>query len=473
MNDLLAGDPSAPRARAGRAQGMTAAATAVGIAVTVAVSALPPVRFAYHNPSLHIVLDTAEAAIGLLVAYLLFGRFRQSRLMTDLLLVCALMVLGLTNLFLAAVPATVVGRGGAAFTTWIPLVARVLGAATIATAAVLPTRRMARPWSGGRVVGACLLSLAAVAAVVWATFGSLPVGVAVEIDPARARTPLIAGHPVLLALQAVSFAFYAAAAWSFTRRATDTGDDLMAWLGAASALGAFARVNYFLFPSLYSEFVYTGDFLRLGFYLLLLGGAAREIGNYWRTMAQTAVFDERRRMARELHDGLTQELAFIYMQTRRKPDGTNAAAIGEAAERALGEARRGIAALTRPVDEPLDVALAQTVEEVAMRAGTNIRLDLSPGIEVAPEIRENLLRIAREAVINAARHSGAQTVTVTLERAAGLDLRIADDGEGLDIEGVGRGFGLTTMSERAKLIGADLSIRAIDGGGTQVEVVLP
>jgi hypothetical protein len=72
------------------------------------------------------------------------------------------------------------------------------------------------------------------------------------------------------------------AAFGFTRRAERTGDDFMLWLGVGAILAAAARLNYALYPSLYSDYVYTGDAFTLLFYLVILGASVREIGRYWR-----------------------------------------------------------------------------------------------------------------------------------------------------------------------------------------------
>ncbi len=147
-----------------------------------------------------------------------------------------------------------------------------------------------------------------------------------------------------------------------------------------------------------------------------------------------------------------------------------------AAERALDESRRAIAALTHPVDEPFDVTLVQTVEEIAERLGSRARLIVDPGVRVPPETREALLRIVREAVTNASRHGGAGLVTVELSNGDGIRLRIADDGKGFDPEAAaarGEGFGLVTMRERAEAVGAELRIWSQPRAGTEIEVVLP
>ncbi len=193
------------------------------------------------------------------------------------------------------------------------------------------------------------------------------------------------------------------------------------------------------------------------------------------------MLDERRRIARDLHDGLAQELAFIVRRAKRSvgqpPRLADISQIANAAECALDESRRVIATLTRPLDEPLDMVLSEAVKGVADRLGTTVALALDPGVHVAADVREALLRIAREAVTNAARHGDAGLVRVELENGMGLRLRIVDDGRGFDAGSRKRlrngGFGLVSMSERARAIGAVLSVDSRSGAGTTVEVELP
>ena len=97
--------------------------------------------------------------------------------------------------------------------------------------------------------------------------------------------------------------------------------------------------------------------------------------------------------------------------------------VADAAERALADARRAIAALTKPLDEPLDIALAQAVEEVADRFGQKLVLDLKPRVRVDAMTREHLIRIAREAVLNAARHGRAPVVRVELSNGSPTRMR--------------------------------------------------
>jgi signal transduction histidine kinase len=186
-------------------------------------------------------------------------------------------------------------------------------------------------------------------------------------------------------------------------------------------------------------------------------------------------------MARDLHDGLTQELAYISAQTKRLAALTSEIAgdhvrvdhLVSAAERALDESRRAIAALTKPIDQPLHVALTQEAQEVAARIGVEVDLDLDRTIEVDGPTRETLLRIVREAVTNAARHGQADHISIRLSNGRGLHLEVKDDGKGFDPVVGGPGFGLHSMRERATALGGEFRLASSPGHGTEIQVVLP
>jgi signal transduction histidine kinase len=298
------------------------------------------------------------------------------------------------------------------------------------------------------------------------------------IPPSGSDSPHLTGDTIQLVLVGLTLALYVLASVGFVRRADETGDELLGWFALAAPFAAAAALNYFLFPSLYPGWVYSADIFRFGFYVMLAIGAAREIASWQEQLAEAAASGERRRIARDLHDGLAQELAFIVGQTRSLVDASGEegpfANIAAAAERALDESRSAIAALSRNVDDPLDVALAQAAEDVAGRTGAHIRFELTPGIHVAPDVREDLARIVREAVSNAARHGEARNVTVALSNTNGIQVRVSDDGKGFDPGAPRRrGFGLTSMRERAEQRGGTIDIRSNPGDGTEVEVQLP
>ena len=194
-----------------------------------------------------------------------------------------------------------------------------------------------------------------------------------------------------------------------------------------------------------------------------------------------AVERERRRIARDIHDSLAQDLAFIAARVRvLERDPTASVRLDHlaiAATRALEHSRTTISTLTRPLDEPLDAALARNATEVAERHGGHADLHLQPGVVVPPATRESLVMILREAVANAMRHGRAGSVDVSLSQQSWLRLRVTDDGRGFDAAARAAGsdaaFGLQSMEERAQALGGGLVVRSAPGAGTTIEVVLP
>jgi signal transduction histidine kinase len=194
---------------------------------------------------------------------------------------------------------------------------------------------------------------------------------------------------------------------------------------------------------------------------------------------EAAIAEERRRIARDLHDGLAQELAFISMQTRAVADRTGheaAVQLAEAAERALAESRHAIEALSAPSEQSLGAAVSETAERLTTRSGASLALNLDRRAEASPEIRVALLRIVREAVWNGIRHGSATAFEVELSAEDSLRLRISDNGGGFDPERLNpgrQGLGLASMRERARALGGKVGVRSQPGAGTEVEVVLP
>jgi signal transduction histidine kinase len=458
---------------------LAAVAALLGAILTAFVVLSPVSRFALLAPSLHVAIETASGLAVLLAGYLVYGRFRHSGALAELLLVAAFAQFGFANLVLFAVPTAVAGERPTAAVLWAGLAVRLLGALMLAAAAAAPDRRLRDPGiTGAATLGACVGLFAVVGtALAWLDGGALdPIVVAAADVPPLAA---VAGTPVHM-LQLVGMVFFAAAAAAFGRRAARRRDELYAWLAAAAVLGAFAWLHYFLFPSLYSDWVSTGDALRLGFYAVVLFASAKEIRRYWQRIAEAEVLEERRRLARELHDGVAQELAFIARRARPGVGGLDATTVGEiaaAAERGRTEARRAVRALSDTLDEPFDVALTQAVEHVAARAGIPVRCAVEVDTNPPPAAREHLIRIASEAVSNAVRHSHAHAIVVEFAGNGVQRLRVADDGVGFEPAAVARGadggFGLRIMRERAARLGSELQLRSRPGEGTEVLVVLP
>jgi signal transduction histidine kinase len=449
-------------------------------AFTLLVSGTSIVSFAYRSPSLHVAVETAAGLISLLAAQLMYGRFRRSLDRRDLILMASLVLFAGSNLLFSTLPA-MANLESDPFVIWAPAIGGALATALLAAGAFAAPRAVRRPKVvAGRIFLVCLQALAIIALVVLLTRDWLPAAIEPSLSPEASTRPRIVGEPALLALQLVVMALFAVAAVGFERSHERTLDPLMFWFSIGATLAAFARLNYFLFPSQFSEYFYTGDVLRLGFFVSLLIGGALEIRVAQRELEHAAVVNERRRLAREIHDGMAQDLAFIVQQASalagRDGASPTMADIETAARRALAESRNAIDALVRPTGEPLDIALKRVAEEAAGRWDAAVHTQAIAGLELEPQAREALLRIVGEAVTNAARHGHAKRIRLELEERPELQVRVVDDGVGFDAatlrERSGH-HGITGMRERAEAVGGQLEIDSAPGRGTTVVVTLP
>ncbi len=304
----------------------------------------------------------------------------------------------------------------------------------------------------------------------------LPLALDPDQSPVSAARPAVVGHPVLIGAQTLSMACFVVAAWAFTVQAAQHRDELLRWLGPACAVNAFARLNYVLFPSVYSDWLYSGDLLRTASYLLLLVGSAREIRQYWASQTQLALAEDRRRLARELHDGVVQELGYIRSQSHRfrALDGVRADRVIDACDRALAEAREAVDVLAQERPAPLSVVLRHSAQQVAQRYDVVLDLALDDSVGAETQTTHALLRIAREAMSNAVRHGGASRIALQLRDDGDCRvLTVRDDGCGFDVsEALHRrgGFGLTSMRQRAQGLPGRLHIASEPQHGTEITV---
>jgi signal transduction histidine kinase len=144
----------------------------------------------------------------------------------------------------------------------------------------------------------------------------------------------------------------------------------------------------------------------------------------------------------------------------------------------MREARRSLAGLRSRPDEQsgLAAAVAQTARHLTQAQHVRLKLTMNDERkDLSADVEYNLLRIAQEAMLNAVQHSGARTLSVTLESThEHLRLLVDDDGTGFDDEGtppIGH-YGLVGMKERAAHIGADFTLTSERGRGTTVSVLL-
>ena len=444
-------------------------------AATLLIALAPGVKFAYWAPSLHAAIESGVAIFSALIAYFLAIRFARSRRLRDLWLVGGLGVLATTNLLFSALPA-IAGASCAPPFPWLRIAGTLLGAFVLVGAAYMPDRQLRSPQRSARTVLGPLAVLFLVVSIGTALVGAQsPLGP----NPAASDAPQIGTWDLFAILQLIAMSAFAIAALGFARRAKATTDALIIGLAAGSMLSAFARLQYVLFPAPASGWVFSRDILRLAFYLVLLAAALRDLRAYQSRMAAEAAVEERRRVARDLHDGIAQELAFISMQSRLLADRSGDRTfdhIAQAADHALHESRAAIALLLCPAEASLDTAVTEVAQQLTSRCGIALRLDLDPRAELSADAREQLLRVLREAVWNALHHGHATAISVELTCEEGVRLCVCDNGVGFDLDPAlesGRGVGLVAMSERARALGGELRLRTRPGAGTDVELVLP
>ncbi len=205
---------------------------------------------------------------------------------------------------------------------------------------------------------------------------------------------------------------------------------------------------------------------------------------------EEAIAEERRRIAREIHDGLAQDLAAVRLQVRRWQAllASDPARLREELEefhRFLGEkirgVRRAIFAL-RPValDEGFWVALPRFLEEFGEQNMLHVTLEVK-GVEgeerpaLPAHLELVLFRIVQEALNNVAKHARARMVWVELDFSGGILLQVRDDGVGFDPavlpELARRGhLGLQQMRERVAALGGTMEVRSQPGKGTEIRV---
>jgi signal transduction histidine kinase len=221
--------------------------------------------------------------------------------------------------------------------------------------------------------------------------------------------------------------------------------------------------------------------------LLLMVLGAQAVHARIERMKLRAVYEERERLAHEMHDTLAQSFAGIGFQLQAIHDEVgNEAELREHLDLATDlvrtsheEARKSISALRSDTVEKL--GLLQALEGCAARIANGgpmkVRMHSLGGGDprsMTPRIADALYRIGQEAIANAVRHADASKMDISLiYETSGWRLLIEDDGQGFPSGEDSAGFGIRGMGKRAESIGATLDIRSSPGKGTSVQVRVP
>jgi two-component system, NarL family, sensor histidine kinase YdfH len=216
-----------------------------------------------------------------------------------------------------------------------------------------------------------------------------------------------------------------------------------------------------------------------------LESANRQLTEYAARVEDLTIAEERQRMARELHDTLSQGLAGLILQL----EAVDAHLSGSRLERArsileqsmqtaretLSEARQAIDNLRQPSDQNLTEAVRHEAERFTRSAGIACEPQIDIRLEVPQLAAEAAIRAITEALTNIVRHARASQVSLRLTGLEeSLEIEICDDGVGFDPEAIQAGhYGLLGMRERVRLAGGSFDVRSKPGKGTRITISFP
>ncbi|HJS97145.1 MAG TPA: ATP-binding protein, partial [Solirubrobacteraceae bacterium] len=434
-----------------------------------------PSRVHLTAPGLRAAIETLIAILALAGAGLLLESFRHDRRRSDLLLLTALAVVGLTDFVFSALPA-LIGSQIFAIASGAQIACDALAAIAFAAAAFTPAGTVTEGGFRPLRVAAAVAAMTIILATVLDLIGGAP-----ALGGLFPRTGIgaAAAHPVLLLEAMFTGVILLVSAVVFLRRRER--DALL--LGGASLLLAAARLHYLVLPAVAPGWVTAREGLRPAAYGLLLVVA---LSRYLRTrgaIAAATLSVERERIARDLHDGLAQDLAFIAVHGQRLSSELGSEhPLTLAAQRAVAVSRGVIVDLSASDAASTEVALRHVANELTARFGAEVVVSVVDGAGIAPwedldpDRREDVVRIAREAIVNATRHGQAKHIKVVFEPGAEpVRLMISDDGRGIVAAKLQRrgGYGVQMMRARAAALGGRLTIGPSALGGTDLELTFP
>lgn len=227
--------------------------------------------------------------------------------------------------------------------------------------------------------------------------------------------------------------------------------------------------------------------------LASMAAVAIDNARLYRRVRELGMVEERNRIARELHDGLAQVLAYVgtkseaaisLLDSGRPADARNQLIeLGSAARSVYVDVREAILGLSSPIDPERGVvpAIRDYAARYAEAAKLVTQVVATPEAEatrLAPAAEAQALRVLQEALTNVRKHAGARRVVVEARRDGDdLVLEVRDDGQGFDPSAIAQSdwphFGITTMRERTASVGGSLEISTAPGSGTTVRARLP
>ena len=389
---------------------------------------------AYALPHLTLVLQTAGALAGGLLALLAGVRFATERRRFDLLLCLGFFVAAAGTAAFSVAPA-IAEQDLTRAEAWAGVVTRLIAWVLIAAAPFAHGRVK----SSRRTLGNWLAFLVVALILIWTTMHSIE-----EALPALAPSAATAPPALLTFAYSLNAFLNLAAVVGFGLRFRERLDDLDRWLAFGASLMLFSSLHLVFTPLVGNVEVSPGDFLRvLGYGVFCVG--------VWRAIQSAefgrAVADERSRLAREIHNGLAQYLFAVLTHATMLEQGGSAEElvpqIKRAATAAQQEARLAILALSSAGGSaPFDAALQRYVELLTADGALDVDLHIDNRMRLEPDEQIELFRIVQEGLENVRRHAHARRAEVRIGEVRGRRVvSIVDDGEGFDGDARGDGQG--------------------------------
>lgn len=456
--------------------------------------------------ALDITINVAAIVVGAAVAILAWIRWQDTREPVAVYESSAFVALTTVNvLFIGLV---IVGReaefglsgdrpGEAPIYLWT--LTRFVAAFILVVGAMRSLKRQAPALSPAILIIAPAAGLIAVGTMLFGREATLPPVPGAAVFEPGGPGPLglsIASQAVAL-IQVAIFVAFIVAAILFRRLYVRDRQVSYGFLAAGFVVAAFSQLHFALDPVVASGILTSSDALRLGFYAILFMGIQAELAadldalrranadleRLAEVEASNAALAERTRLAREIHDGLAQDLWFAKLkQGRLVQNGTlddgaksTAGEVLQAIDSALAEARQAVMAMRADpaAASSLEEVLRSYVEDFADRFGVRAEFEADGALpRLPPRTEAEVLRIVQEALNNVRRHADATVVRVRTERNNGLArISVTDNGRGFDPAAVPKNrYGLRGMRERADLVGATLVVRSEPQDGTRITV---
>jgi signal transduction histidine kinase len=479
--------------------------------LTAAVVLHPQLTLVAVDARLDTMVNTIGTVVAAFVATASWIRFRETNRGATLLQAVAFLVLTLSGAFTLLAP--LVGHGATLGMTLedpgqVPVYRGLATRIALAALFLAAALALGRGWVPGRRTAPLLLVATALAVPAYlALLAIARADLPPLVDPAALQALRLGEVPnvfngagvVLVGASMLIGLGLVVAAVLYLRCYRTTGDRGLGLLGLGLMVAAGAQVHFGLFPAVHAGIVATEDYLGVAFAIMLLAGlvvdqhgdlralrtAKLALARYRDADVQRARSEERARLARDLHDGLSQKLwrarlahgrlveqGSLDHEARRLAHETETALL-----EAIAEARLALDATRRAGGErSVAATIDGELDEFQRRTGVRTEISGRGRFDDLPrEVGPELHGILREALSNVERHADATLVRVSLERTGDtLIVWIRDNGRGFHPTRRHHDrYGILGMQERVAILGGRLEIRSAPSAGTHVRITVP